>query len=327
MRHSTNLSLSISVVICTQNRADLLADVLQTLCEQTLPAACYEIIVVDNDSKDHTRLVAENYCRDYDNVRYCIELQHGLSNARNRGCLEAKGRYVGYLDDDCKAPIQWLTVANEIIDQFKPAAFGGPYYAFYNSPKPCWWKDCYGAFEQSQVSRSLGRHEYLRGGNIFVRRGVLEKIHGFDSTIGMSGRNLGYGEESELQRRIRETMTDELIYYDPKLYVNHLVRQEKMSLRWALKSCFVGGRHSYHVFRNNNAQSFIPTKLKLLALAIITIFRSVVDVFFGVLRWDRKRYPYLQNYLYENTLKYVANLGVIYEKYFQLELYQLEREK
>ena len=314
--YSGNHELAISVIVCTQNRADLLANVLQTLCEQTLSAASYEIIVVDNDSKDHTRLVTENYCRDYDNVRCCIELKHGLSHARNRGWLEAKGRYVGYVDDDCKTPKEWLTVAKKIIDQFEPTAFGGPYYAFYNSPKPRWWKDCYGAFEQSQMSRSLDRHEYLRGGNIFVRRNVLEKINGFDTTLGMSGQNIGYGEESELQRRIRKTMTDALIYYDQKLYVYHLVRSEKMSLRWALKSWFVGGRHSYHVFRNDNPESFIPTKLKLLTLATITIFRLVVDVFIGVLRRDRKRYPYLQNYLYENTLEYVAKLGVVYEKYF-----------
>jgi glycosyltransferase involved in cell wall biosynthesis len=314
MKDFENSRLTISVVVCTKNRADLLADVLQTLCVQTLPTVCYEVIVVDNDSKDHTRMITEHYCRDYDNVRYCIELQHGLSNARNRGWQEANGLYVAYVDDDCKVPTQWLAVANEIIEQFAPAAFGGPYYAFYKTPKSYWWKDCYGTFEQSKSSCSLSQREYLRGGNIFISRSVLKDMCGFDTTLGMNDHKIGYGEESELQRRIRETMPDALIYYDTKLYVHHLIRPEKMTLLWALNSYFVGGRCSYHVFNGNNKLTRL-SQFKLLLQALLTLLRFSVDLLIGVLRRDRKRYPYLQNYLYENTVKHVSTLGLIYEKY------------
>lgn len=315
MQQSANSSISISIVVCTQNRADLLADLLQTLCEQDLSTTCYEILVVDNDSKDQTRQVSENYCHNYDNVRYCIESQHGLSYARNRGWLEAKGEYVGYVDDDCKVPTQWLTVAKEIIDQIAPAIFGGPTYPFYSSPKPFWWKDNYGTFEHSQSARSLHQSEFLIGCNIFVRRSVLKDMCGFDNTLGMYDQNLGYGEESELQSRLCATMTDEIIYYDPKLFVYHLVRPEQMSLRWNLNSRFVGGRYSNYVFYDNNAQPVRPSKLKLLVQAVLILLRLFLDLIVGVLRRDRERYPYLQNYLYEKTLKYVRNFGVIYEKY------------
>ena len=117
MPHSTKSKIVISVVVCTQNRADLLVDLLPTLCEQNLSTAFYEIIVVDNDSTDRTRLVVEDFCRNYDNVRYCMELQHGLSYARNRGWREAKGEYICYVDDDCKIPTHYLSTAKEIIAQ------------------------------------------------------------------------------------------------------------------------------------------------------------------------------------------------------------------
>ncbi len=314
MQYSANSSLQISIVVCTQNRADLLADLLQTLCEQDLPKTCFEIIVVDNDSKDRTRRITENYCYHYDNVRYCMELQHGLSYARNRGWLEAKGEYVGYVDDDCKVPTQWLTVTKEIIDQIAPAAFGGPSYPFYNSPKPCWWKDNYGTLEHSEEARSLHQSEFLIGCNIFVRRSVLKDMCGFDNTLGMYDQNLGYGEESELQTRMRSTMTDEIIYYDPRLFVYHLVRPEQMTWFWILNSRFVGGRYSYYVINDNNPKSARPSKLKLLAQAILILLRLPIDIIVGILRLDREQYPYLQNYLYENTFKYVRDLGVIYEK-------------
>jgi len=314
MQHSASSSLQISIVVCTQNRADLLADILQTLYEQELNKACYEIIVVDNDSEDKTRLVTEDYCRRYNNIRYCLELQHGLSYARNRGWTEAKANYVGYVDDDCKAPKEWLTVTKEIIDQIAPAAFGGPSYPFYNSPKPCWWKDNYGTLEHSEEARSLHQSEFLIGCNIFVRRSVLKDMCGFDNTLGMYDQNLGYGEESELQTRMRSTMTDEIIYYDPRLFVYHLVRPEQMTWFWILNSRFVGGRYSYYVINDNNPKSARPSKLKLLAQAILILLRLPIDIIVGILRLDREQYPYLQNYLYENTFKYVRDLGVIYEK-------------
>jgi glycosyltransferase involved in cell wall biosynthesis len=243
-----------------------------------------------------------------------MESQHGLSYARNRGWLEAQGEYVGYVDDDCKVPTQWLSMAKEIIDQIAPAIFGGPSYPFYNSPKPCWWKDNYGTLEHSEEARSLHQSEFLIGCNIFVRRSVLKDMCGFDNTLGMYDQNLGYGEESELQTRMRSTMTDEIIYYDPRLFVYHLVRPKQMTWFWILNSRFVGGRYSYYVINDNNPKSARPSKLKLLAQAILILLRLPIDIIVGILRLDREQYPYLQNYLYENTLKYVRDLGVIYEK-------------
>ena len=60
-----------SVVICTYNRAHLLPTVLQTVCEQALDCAEYEVLVVDNNSTDETRFVTEAFMQRYENVRYC----------------------------------------------------------------------------------------------------------------------------------------------------------------------------------------------------------------------------------------------------------------
>ncbi len=155
----------------------------------------------------------------------------------------------------------------------------------------------------------------MRGGNIFIRRSVLEDMCGFDVTLGMSGQKLGYGEETQLQRRIRTTMPDVLIYYDPKLYIHHLVRPEKMTLYWTLNSWFVSGRYFNHVFSDDTPQVARLPQLKLLAQAVLTLIKFFADLLVGVFLRDRKRYPYLKNYLYENTVKYVHTLGVIYEQY------------
>ena len=65
MQLSENTERLISVVVCTFNRAGLLSDVLKTLSEQKLETSCYEVIVVDNNSRDNTRYISETFCRDY----------------------------------------------------------------------------------------------------------------------------------------------------------------------------------------------------------------------------------------------------------------------
>jgi glycosyltransferase involved in cell wall biosynthesis len=315
MQCCNNSRLAISVVICTYNRAELIASALQSLCEQTINKSHYEIIVVDNNSKDNTRAVTEKFCRGYPNIRYFFEMRQGLSHARNRGWQEAKGLYVAYIDDECWVPALWIEVANEITERLSPAVFGGPYFGYYKSAKPHWWKENYGTFEHSKTARALIRGEYVRGGNIIIRRCLLDKIGGFDSRYGMSGQKLGYGEETGLQRRIRAIMPKELIYYDPKLYLYHLVRLKKMSLRWGLCSHFIGGRYSYSVFRDNTNQKDELSRFKLLAQAVLTMLKLFADILICGPQRNRKRYPYLQNYLYENTFNYVKTLGFIYERY------------
>ena len=315
MKNSDNSELTVSVVICTYNRAELLVNCLQTLCEQTIAMSDYEVIVVDNNSQDHTRAVTEDFCQRYSNIRYCLETQQGLSHARNRGWREAKGAYVAYIDDECKVPPQWLAIAQQIIDQLSPAVFGGPYYGYHNTSPPRWWKESYEDFELCDTARALSPGEYVRGGNIFIQRRLLELMEGFEVTLGMSGNKLSYGEESNFQRRMRATMPDELIYYDPKLYTHHLVRPEKMTWRYIISSRFSSGRHIYTVFWDNTPQPHLLPHLQLLALAVLTILRFFADLFIGVLRRDRKRYPYLQNYLYENTFGHVQTLGLLYERY------------
>ncbi len=176
----------ISVVVCTYNRCDLLEQVMKTLVIQTLSRDQFEIIVVDNNSKDGTSKVTDLFIvnNPETNIRYALETKQGLSHARNRGWKEAKGEYVSYIDDDCKAPGQWLEVAKQIIDQHFPTIFGGPYYAFYSSPKPNWFKDSYGSHTLGDQAHPMGLDEFVSGGNIFFQKSLLQKIGGFDPNLG-----------------------------------------------------------------------------------------------------------------------------------------------
>ncbi len=305
------MSPLISVVICTRNRAGLLASALESVCRQTLDANLYEVIAVDNGSSDGTPAVVAGFTADHANVRGVIEPRAGLSHARNRGWQEAGGEYVGFLDDDGEAPPEWLAVAREIIEESRPAAFGGPYFPSYASPKPRWWKDAYRSFRPGDEPRPLQAREHLSGGNLFLRKELLSETGGFDPGLGMAGNRISMGEETRLLKEIRLRQPGALIYYDPRLCIRHLVHPAKMKWRWLFRYWFAGGRDSWRVSR---ASAPAERTGDLLAEAGRTLVELGKSTLRAVLKRDRERYPYCQNYLFEETSKHVTALGRLRER-------------
>jgi len=302
--------LLISVAVCTHNRADLLRDVLADLCAQTLDGHEYEVLVVDNLSTDNTRAVVNEFSDRHANVRYVYEPNQGLSHARNRGWREANGEYVGYTDDDCRLPVGWLQAAAEVIRAGHPEVFGGPYYACYNTPKPRWYKDEYASQVQDAVPRLLTEGEFLSGGNIFLTRELLERMNGFDTTLGMAGHKVAYGEETDLIRRTRDAFPETRVHYDPRLHVQHLVRAEKMMLRWVARQRWVAGRSAFYAFGAQTHRS----RRELSGYIMESVRRAFRDVLHMRSR-DRQQYPYFQNYLYERVFHHFVIMGQLWAEW------------
>ena len=89
----------ISIVIPTSNRAVMLADTLESFAAQSIPTNRYEVVVVDDGSKDATPEV----CRDFGSrmqLRYLHIENSGISAAKNTGILASRGRILLFCDDD-----------------------------------------------------------------------------------------------------------------------------------------------------------------------------------------------------------------------------------
>ena len=85
----------LSVIIATRNRADFVADAIDSVLAQ--PHANLEILVVDDGSVDGTAEVVGKYPSP---VRYIYREQAGPSASRNYGIKLATGDFLGFLDDD-----------------------------------------------------------------------------------------------------------------------------------------------------------------------------------------------------------------------------------
>lgn len=87
-------SQHISAAIVVRNGERFVADALQSIAHQTRPPD--EIIVVDSQSTDRTAQIAQSFPV----VRYLLQPDLGIANARNLAIAEATGDLIAFLDAD-----------------------------------------------------------------------------------------------------------------------------------------------------------------------------------------------------------------------------------
>lgn len=297
----------ITVVVCTYNRADLLRDCLQSLSEMNISLAEYEVLVVDNNSTDTTRVVVEEFHLQYPNFRYALQSKQGVAHSRNYGWRFATGEYVAYIDDDCKASADWLAVAKSFIESKHPIMFGGPALPFYKSTKPIWFKDDYAIFILSGANiRPTQMDEYFPTMNAIFRKSALELLGGFDTRLGMVGKKIAYGEDTEIMVRLRLEFPEQVIYYVPHLRVYHLVRLEKFSLWWNIKRAMADGYYSFVLFNKQDN----PLLLGRWLLDVLKAFLKICkDVLWLMPQRDLTQYPYWENFFYEQICQGFVALG------------------
>jgi len=103
--------MKISVVVPTYNEEANIGQCLQTLSNQTIPRSLYEIIVVDGNSTDRTREIAEEYA---DLV--FIQTSKKVGGARNDGAEASDGDIIATTDADCIIPSDWLSRVQQGFD-------------------------------------------------------------------------------------------------------------------------------------------------------------------------------------------------------------------
>jgi glycosyltransferase involved in cell wall biosynthesis len=235
----------LSVIICTFNRERLLENCLAALSLQTFNECQFEIIVIDNNSRDNTAAVAKLFSKKCKNWRYYFEPRQGLSFARNRGYGEARGDYLIYHDDDTIAPKFYMKNVFSAIMKFEPDIMGGPIYPYYTCTKPAWFKDAYEIRKYEEVS-CYSKNCRVSGGNFIIKKSVLEKIGMFDVRLGMIGDKTRLGEDAQVLDSYRMTIPNlkQRVYYSLECHIYHHVPKYKLKKSYQLKRWYCMGQLS-----------------------------------------------------------------------------------
>ena len=133
----------ITAAICAFNEADVIADAVASVMNQSLPEHEYDVVVVDNRSTDVTGRILEALRGVYGRrFHSCREEQPGLSYARNRALVEAKAPLVAFIDADALAEPAWLAaIVESFAQRERVGAVGGPVSIRWDRPRPHWWDD------------------------------------------------------------------------------------------------------------------------------------------------------------------------------------------
>ncbi|MEI4488245.1 glycosyltransferase [Frigidibacter sp. MR17.14] len=103
---------SLTMVVCTRNRAKLLERCLQSLVALELGGVVPELLVVDNAPPDAS---TQDCVAGFPRVRYAREPMPGLDFARNRAIAECRTDYLAYIDDDATVDSGWLAAFAEAV--------------------------------------------------------------------------------------------------------------------------------------------------------------------------------------------------------------------
>lgn len=119
--------LKFSIIIPAYNEEEVLAKTLGSLRRLGTPKKDYEVIVVDNNSKDRTAEIAKASKAD----KVVFESEPGTNFAREAGRRAARGEIMVFLDADTTPPMDWLSRIEEDLSLPGVVAVSGPYdYGF-----------------------------------------------------------------------------------------------------------------------------------------------------------------------------------------------------
>lgn len=235
--------MNISVIVCTYNRCRTLATALESLAAQEMPASVeWEVVVVDNNSRDQTREVVEALClREPQRFRYVFESKQGLSNARNRGITEARGAVLAFTDDDVTLDSKWLRSLTAPFSDDSWMGAGGrvrPERAF---EPPDWLSTSnryalapLAMFDLGDQAGELGEPPF--GANMAFRREMFDKYGVFRADLGRCGDSMLSNEDTEFGGRL--LVGKERLRYEPSAVVFHPVPENRVKKQYFLRWWF-----------------------------------------------------------------------------------------
>lgn len=246
----------ISCIVCTYNRQDFILRCLEFLTKQSLDPKRYEVIVIDNHSRDTTAELTQRFIHDHPRVRmtYVFEGMQGLSHARNAGAQVARGPYLTYIDDDAIADVHLLEEVLRVFESFPSAGcVGGRIELALPQNPPWWYSDALAGYfsgfdlRTTAITKISEIWQLPYGANFSVTKKALLEMGGFSINLGRKGNDFSGGEETELAYRIAANGYD--LYYTPFASVTHHIRKDRMTLRHMVKTAQSSAKVWVHMER------------------------------------------------------------------------------
>ena len=111
--------LKLSIIIPMYNAEKYIEECLDSILNSNLSKDLFELVIVNDGSKDKSPEIAQDYASKYSNVTYLTQENQGQSTARNYGIKTCKGEYVWCVDADDKVISEQLPKIIEALDEYR----------------------------------------------------------------------------------------------------------------------------------------------------------------------------------------------------------------
>jgi glucosyl-dolichyl phosphate glucuronosyltransferase len=324
----TGKTMKITVILCTYNRCQSLAKALESVAASTLPQSVeWEVLVVDNNSRDRTREVVEDFCRRYPGrFRYLFEPQPGKSHALNYGIREARGDVLAFMDDDVTAEPKWLQNLTAALHNGEWAGAGGRVLRIWTCSPPH-WLSVESPYEKMgwplvifDLGQEAGELPYTPcGTNMAFRKEVFIKYGGFRTDLGpqpdgfrtdlgpQPGNEIQCCEDSEFGQRL--VAAGERLRYEPSAVIYHPVPENRLKKDYFLAWWFDYGRGSVRLYRDGPAIWGIPRNY-------LRLLRMTTQLLGRTLGWIVALKPYRRFYYKVQVLETAGAITEGYQRWF-----------
>jgi len=283
---------TLTIVICTHNRAPLLERTLASL-NAAHPPKDWEvnILVAANACRDSTHALLDNYRQQSESrgwlpLTWFAEPTSGKSYALNAAIPRVESsNIVAFVDDDHRVDSNYLVAVCKAADDHPDISmFCGRILPDWDGTEPAWVHN-EGEYKirPLPIPRSDGGpspKELMNddpipgGGNLFLRGTVFEHVGPFQTELGPHGHDLGGGEDSAF---IHAALScGEQLMYIPGVLQYHYVDKERLRLSYLLRKAFQRARTTV-ISRNIHAgiPAYLWRKLAQYIISFIFSFDNV----------------------------------------------------
>lgn len=318
--------MKFSVIIATYNRADSLRETLASQAKLSTKDE-WELIVVDNNSTDHTRAVVEETARNFPvELRYLFEAEQGKFAALNQAILASRGEIIATTDDDAFAEPDWLDRAAEGLERFGCDFVGGKVLPVWGGPRPRWLPNRPGIHWAVIALLDLGPEPvefgskgvpWPLGVNEVTRRDAFTRVGLFDNRLGRKAGTLRNQANREWHLRAREAGIRG--FYIPEMVVHHVIPTDRLTKSYFRRWLYWHGISRAILYEKLGVDMEAPdnseldfSKVPHIAGVSRYLYRSFQRSFSGMLRETIHREPVAS---FEHELKLWFYAGMFKQRW------------
>ena len=304
--------IKFSIIVPFRNEADNLKSLLESISMMNYPSELFEIWFIDDDSKDNSVMIIENFIRKNKKLPIKVLANKHKSNspkkdAINTAILKANFEWMITTDADCIIPKDWLNIFDAYIQKYQPKLIAAP--VSYQTQRTFLEQFQLLDFLSLQASTigsfGINKPFLCNGANLCYEKKAFMKVNGFEGN-----ENIASGDDVFLLQKMVKQYPDKVHFLKSKEAIVKTNPQKSFKdllsqrIRWAAKTT---------AYKSNFAKFVGITVLLMNLIVVLTVISSI----FYALQWKLTFLIIITKLLLDYIL-----LNKIYRFYNQKFLFQ-----